>query len=148
MSCWINQHATPTSNFLPVRQLDPDCFYKFAYLMANSADPDRLASSEGRVYTGSAGQGLKIFEPVHVKTNKMAYAPSKDSDHSLLSALWVVKDPSFLYVDSKDSYLTGRMHRLIWVLAECICHFVGFVEHWLNFLLFFTKAYLWIDNSW
>ena len=39
-------NATPTSNFQPIRLLDPDCGYKFAYLMANSADPDQLASSE------------------------------------------------------------------------------------------------------
>ena len=36
----------PTSNFQPVRLLDPDCCYKFTYLMANSADPDQLASSK------------------------------------------------------------------------------------------------------
>ena len=36
----------PTSNFQPVRLLDPDCCYKFTYLMANSAGPDQLASSE------------------------------------------------------------------------------------------------------
>ena len=33
----------PTSNFQPIRFLDPDCCYKFTYLMANSADPDQLA---------------------------------------------------------------------------------------------------------
>ena len=58
-----------TFNFQPIRLLDPDCCYKFAYLMANSADPDQLASSEanrsgstlckGRVYLDSAGQGLR-----------------------------------------------------------------------------------------
>ena len=32
--------------FQPIRLLDPHCCYKFAYLMANSADPDQLASSE------------------------------------------------------------------------------------------------------
>ena len=42
----LNKDATPTSNFQPIRLLDPDCCYKFAYLMANSADPDQLASSE------------------------------------------------------------------------------------------------------
>ena len=31
----------PTSNFQPIRLLDPDCCYRFAYLMANSADPDQ-----------------------------------------------------------------------------------------------------------
>ena len=34
------------SNFQPIRLLDPDCCYKFKYLIANSADPDQLASSE------------------------------------------------------------------------------------------------------
>ena len=29
--------------------------------MANSADPDQLASEEGRVYPGSAGQGLTLI---------------------------------------------------------------------------------------
>ena len=33
----------PIYNFQPIRLLD--C-YKFAYLIANSADPDQLASSE------------------------------------------------------------------------------------------------------
>ena len=47
----------PTSNFQPIRLLDPDFCYKFAYLMANSADPD-LHCLQNRVYLGSAGQGL------------------------------------------------------------------------------------------
>ena len=34
----------PTSNFQPVRLLNLDCYYKFAYLIANSADPDQFAS--------------------------------------------------------------------------------------------------------
>ena len=37
-------HAT--SNFQPIRLLDPNCCYKFIFLMADSADPDLLASSE------------------------------------------------------------------------------------------------------
>ena len=37
-------HAT--SNFQLNRLLDPDGCYKITYLMANSADPDQLASSE------------------------------------------------------------------------------------------------------
>ena len=61
-----------TSNFQPIRLPDPDCCYKFAYLMTNSADPDQLASSEAtdldlhclqnRIYPGSAGQGLMFIE--------------------------------------------------------------------------------------
>ena len=67
-------------------------------------------------------------------------APTKDSDQlastqsdqeSLLCAQWVVKDPSFLHVDSEDSDQTGRMPRLIGVFAGRTCHFVGFVMRWL-----------------
>ena len=42
----LNKDATPTSNFQPVRLLKPYSCYKFSYFMANSADPDQLASSE------------------------------------------------------------------------------------------------------
>ena len=42
----LNKDATPTSNFQPIRLLDPDVCYKFTYLMGNSADSDQLASSE------------------------------------------------------------------------------------------------------
>ena len=41
-----------------------DCCYKFMYLMANSTDPDQLASDldlhclQRQGYPGSAGQGL------------------------------------------------------------------------------------------
>ena len=38
----LNCHVP--SNFQSINLLDPDCCYKFAYLMANSADPDQLAS--------------------------------------------------------------------------------------------------------
>ena len=46
LPCWINQEAPPTSNFQPIRLLDPGCWYKFTNKMTNSADPDQLASSE------------------------------------------------------------------------------------------------------
>ena len=36
----------PTSNFPPIRLFDPGYWYKFTYLMTNSADPDQLSSSE------------------------------------------------------------------------------------------------------
>ena len=39
------EDATPISNFQLIRSLDPDCCYKFTYLMANSVDPDLFASS-------------------------------------------------------------------------------------------------------
>ena len=58
----LNKDAMPTSNFQPIRLLDPGCGYKFTYLMKNSADLDQLASAEGkaRVYPGSAGQALTV----------------------------------------------------------------------------------------
>ena len=60
-----------------------------------------------------------IYEPPHDKTNKTAYAPSKDSDqpgHPLQSSLcaqWVAKDPIFLHAISEDSDQTVRVPRLI-----------------------------------
>ena len=38
--------SKPTSDFQPIRLLDPSCSYKFKILMTNSADPDQLASSD------------------------------------------------------------------------------------------------------
>ena len=63
-----------------------------------------------------------IFEPPHDKTNKMACAPSEDSDQpgNPLCAQLVAKDPSFLHADSEDSDQTGRMPRLILIrLGGC-----------------------------
>ena len=37
---------------MPIRLFNPGCWYKFTYLMANSADPDQLASSEAN-WSGS-----------------------------------------------------------------------------------------------
>ena len=68
------------------------------------------------------------FEPRHDKTNKMSVQPAKTQinlgirhvwSESSLCAQWVAKDPSFLHADSKDSDQTGRVPRLIWVLAGC-----------------------------
>ena len=83
-------------------------------------------------------------EPPRDKTNKMARAPSEDSDQpghppSLIRVfavcLRVVKDPSFLQADSEDSDQTWRMPRLIRVFAGRTSHFVGFVTIWLKFIL-------------
>ena len=52
MPCWINYDATPSSNCQPITFLDPDCCYTFTDWMANSADPDHLASSEAN-WSGS-----------------------------------------------------------------------------------------------
>ena len=67
------------------------------------------ATFKGKTIT----QNSSIKEPAHDKTNKMAGAPSEDSDQPGLCAQWVAKDPCFLHAESKDSYQTGRMPRLI-----------------------------------
>ena len=46
---------------------------------------------------------------------------------SSLCGLWVAKDRRYLHADSEGSDQTGRMPRLIRVLAGRTCHFVGFV---------------------
>ena len=106
----------------------------------------------------------KIFEPAHDKTNRMACAPSEDSDHpghppSLIRVFAVFvpaqsdhslrcarnRYPRFLHVDSEDSYQTGRMPRLIWVFVGRTCHFVGFVMRWLkNFIFVAIRIYLFV----
>ena len=45
--------SIPTSNFQPIRLIDPGCQYKFTYFVTNSEDPDQLASSEANI-SGSA----------------------------------------------------------------------------------------------
>ena len=74
--------------------LDPGCWYKFTYLMTNSADPDQLASEEAswsgtilfaKTYQGSAGPGLTWEKRTFFMCSQWAYA-SAQSDQSLLSA--------------------------------------------------------------
>ena len=86
---------------------------------------------------------LKIFEPPHDKTNKMAVRPAKTQNslgirsvwsESSLFAQWVAKEPSFLHADSEDSDQTGW----ICVFAGRTNHFVGFVMRLLNY-----DKYLW-----
>ena len=57
----------PTSNFQPITLLDPDCCYKFTYLMANSADPDLLASSEANWSDCLQRQGISGFSKIRVE---------------------------------------------------------------------------------
>ena len=64
---------------------------------------------------------------------------------SSLYTQWVVKDTWFLHADSEASDQTGQMPRLIWVFAECLCHFVGFVTRRLKLS---SKLYIaWISMT-
>ena len=65
----------PTSNFQPIRLLDPDCCHEFAYLMANRADPDQLASESGS--TLFAKQDISGFSRTMVKTRMVRYGEYK-----------------------------------------------------------------------
>ena len=100
------------------------------------------------LYMSIHGNWLKIlwtmlghpsFEPKYDKTNKIT-EPSKDSDQtghptSLISvfAARVAMDPLLLQVDSND-WSDSLLPRLIWVLAGCACHYIGFVMLWLFIL--------------
>ena len=82
----------PTSNFQPIRLLDPDCCYKFAYLMANSADPDQLASSEAN-WSGStlfAKQDISGFS----RTRVMTYVARKFPDQRNMFSSLVPDSPT------------------------------------------------------
>ena len=80
------------------------------------------------------------IEPSRDKTNKVACAPSKDSDQpghppSLITSLcaqWVAKDPRFFHGVREDTDQTGRTPRLICVFAGRTCHYVDFVVRRLN----------------
>ena len=69
-------------------------------------------------------QSETVYEPQHDKTNKMNVRPAKTQislgrSESSLCAQRVAKNPRFLHVDREDSYQTGQMLRLIWVVAGC-----------------------------
>ena len=68
---------------------------------------------------------LTVISPVFTHLSRLMTKPTKWLcaqrspvwSESSLCAQWVAKDPSFLHVNSEDSYQTGRMPRLIWVFA-------------------------------
>ena len=67
----------------------------------------------------------RIFELQYDTTNKMACAPSKNSDQpghppSLIS-LHCAKDPRFLHVDSEDFYQTGWTCCWFWSCGGSFC---------------------------
>ena len=53
---------------------------------------------------------------------------------SSLSAWWKLGPIATHWEHSEASDQTGRMPRLIWVFAECTCHFVGFVMRRLIYI--------------
>ena len=102
---YVRYDATPTFTFKPIRLLIPDC-YKFTHLMANSADPDRLAYEEakwsgptlckGRLYLGSAWQGLtpgNVHQVCKCVPSELrlacTYRWSHHSRHCLSEEIWI-----------------------------------------------------------
>ena len=76
MSCWINYEDTPTSNFQPIRLLDPDCWYYIHTLNGKQCRSRSVGFfrsqliwiytvCKSRAYPGSAGQGLKCQSQLH-----------------------------------------------------------------------------------
>ena len=82
-------------------------------------------------------------EPSSDKTNKMACAPSEDSDQpghppSLIRVFAVRMKKAWVtthWAHSEDYDQTGRLPRLIWVFDRRTCHFVGFVTRRLKYVL-------------
>ena len=135
---------------------------------ATSSPTEHEPAHEKRVFITKAtseGSGIRavwpkpsmfthtIYEPRHVKTNKVNVRPAKTQislgirpvwsewcpgwSESSLCAQWVAKGPRFLHADSEDSDQTGRMHRLIWVFTgrtvillvlSCRGSYMGLVE--------------------
>ena len=88
-----------------------------------------------------------INEPPH---DKMTSASGEGSDQHGQRPVWwesslaLWRNIGILathWVHSGDAHQTGRMHRLIWVFAEHICHFVGFVM--MRFKYKFLKRLTW-----
>ena len=99
--------------------------WKDANRMANCVDPSQIAPSAW-IYIVWPDLPVRIFEPTHIKANRMTVHPAKTQislgiypvwSESSLCAQFVAKDPSFLHADSNDSDQTGQMPRLIWVFA-------------------------------
>ena len=95
-----------------------------------------------------ANTSLQHLSRLMTKPTKWSVHPGKTQisldicpvwSESSLCAQCVAKVPIFLHFDIDDSDQTGRMPRLIWVFAGCICHFVGFITRRLISLTFFSS---------
>ena len=88
------------------------------------------------------------FETPHDKTNKMACAPSKDSDQPSLISLCCPHEgslgPKLSIKHTAKTNQTGQMPRLIWH----ICHFVGFVMRQLIYNCYFTSITVLTGVQW
>ena len=112
----------PTSNFQPIRLLDPNCCNKFIYLVANSADPDQLASNLDLYCLQS--QGISGFSRTRVKalqTNSHNYARSfktaaSGTPHNISSQihmLWVLIRSTSACVSNEYP-----QHIFLWIKTE------------------------------
>ena len=83
---------TPTSNFQPVRLLDPHCCYKFIYLMVNSVDLALQKPADLELHCLQR-QGTSGFS--RIKVNSEA-APNNKHMFSLNTCivLYLVSEPS------------------------------------------------------
>ena len=89
--------ATPTSDFQPIRLLDPSCSYKFKYLMTNSADPDKkptyldLPCLQKQANPGLAGLGLRVYSNKLVgKSFYVRVISLEGVSHNFLKNDWIL----------------------------------------------------------
>ena len=100
-----------------------------------SPEPLRFIHMKSTFFTWAGS----IIEAARDKTNKMTFAPSKDSDQtghpdqSSLSAGRKIGSSAIQWAHCKDSDQTGQMPRLNWIFAGHTDHFVGFVVRRLNY---------------
>ena len=78
---------------------------------------------------------FKQMSRLLTKPTQWLCAQRRLRSESSLCDQWVAKDQRFLQADSEDSDQTGRMPRLIWVLAGHTCHFVGFLMRRLKYCI-------------
>ena len=81
------------------------------------------------------------------KTNNVPVRPAKTQISLGIRPVWSESLLSLAthWAHSEVSDQTGRMPRLIWVIAGCTCHFVGFVMGWLksplyNLIIFINQT--------
>ena len=106
----------PTSNFQPVRLLDPDCCYKFTYLMANSADPDQLGPTDLHCLQR---QGICGFSRTRVKFVTFHYCTVLFYFRASSTHCYIVKDGRWRISTSshksKSDLIQNGSHSL-WIL--------------------------------
>ena len=113
----------PTSNFQPIRLLDLNCCYNFTYFMANSADPDQLASSEanwsGSTLFAKAGYILAQQDKGWLFVCWVILHAFWSSVDFFFFQNWFFQNLSGIPSQCQTVWIQIRPDVLIWVLTVC-----------------------------